>query len=39
MFGKIKIIKNIPEDRHKRGLVLDFTVAENTILQNYKEDR
>ena len=34
-----KGIKNIPEDRHKRGLVLDFTVAENTILQNYKEDR
>lgn len=34
-----KGIKNIPEDRHKRGLVLDFTVAENTILQNYREPR
>lgn len=34
-----KGIKNIPEDRHKRGLILDFTVAENTVLQNYKEAR
>lgn len=25
----------IPEDRQKHGLVLDFTVAENTILENY----
>ena len=25
-------IAHIPEDRHKRGLVLDFTVAENSIL-------
>ncbi|KXZ39313.1 simple sugar transport system ATP-binding protein [Alkalithermobacter thermoalcaliphilus JW-YL-7 = DSM 7308] len=28
-------ICNIPEDRQKRGLVLDFTVAENMILENY----
>ncbi len=28
-------INNIPEDRQKRGLVLDFTVAENLILENY----
>lgn len=34
-----KGIKNIPEDRHKRGLILDFTVAENTVLQNYKDKR
>lgn len=34
-----KGIKNIPEDRQKRGLILDFTVAENTVLQNYKESR
>ena len=34
-----KGIKNIPEDRHKRGLVLDFTVAENIVLQNYKDAR
>jgi simple sugar transport system ATP-binding protein len=32
-------IKNIPEDRHKRGLILDFSVAENTVLQNYKDSR
>ena len=25
----------IPEDRHKRGLVLDFSVSENLILKNY----
>ena len=25
----------IPEDRHKRGLVLNFTVSENLILKNY----
>ena len=31
-------INTIPEDRQKRGLVLDFTVAENMILENfYKE--
>lgn len=34
-----KGIKNIPEDRHKRGLILDFTVAENMVLQRYKEAR
>lgn len=28
-------IAHIPEDRQKRGLVLDFTVAENFILENY----
>ncbi|MCD1260449.1 ABC transporter ATP-binding protein [Paenibacillus athensensis] len=25
----------IPEDRQKRGLVLDFTVSENTVLKDY----
>ena len=34
-----KGIKNIPEDRQKRGLVLDYTVAENVVLQNYKESK
>ncbi|MEW9077310.1 ABC transporter ATP-binding protein [Terrisporobacter glycolicus] len=34
-----KGIKNIPEDRQKRGLVLDYTVAENIVLQNYKENK
>ena len=30
-------ISSIPEDRHRHGLVLDFTVAENLILQNHAE--
>lgn len=32
-----KGISSIPEDRQKHGLVLDFSVAENLILQNYGE--
>lgn len=28
-------ISHIPEDRHKHGLVLDFSLAENLILQTY----
>ncbi len=32
-----KKIATIHEDRHKRGLVLDFTVAENAIIENYKK--
>jgi simple sugar transport system ATP-binding protein len=27
-------VSSIPEDRHKHGLVLDFVVAENLVLQN-----
>ncbi len=30
-----KGIAHIPEDRHKHGLVLDYNVAENLILQDY----
>ncbi len=30
-------ITSIPADRQKYGLVLDFTVAENMILQNYEK--
>ena len=30
---------NIPEDRQRRGLVLDFTIAENLILENFDDDR
>lgn len=30
-----KGIGHIPEDRHKHGLVLDFTLEDNMILQNY----
>ena len=33
----LKGVSSIPEDRQKHGLVLDFTVAENMILQNYRE--
>jgi ABC-type uncharacterized transport system ATPase subunit len=28
-------IGHIPEDRHKRGLVLDYSVAENIVLETY----
>ena len=30
-------MSNIPEDRQRRGLVLDFSVAENLILENYDQ--
>jgi simple sugar transport system ATP-binding protein len=33
----LKGVSSIPEDRHKHGLVLDFSVAENMVLQNYRE--
>lgn len=36
-----KVIENgvshIPEDRHKRGLVLDHSLAENSVLGNHRE--
>ena len=28
-------MSHIPEDRHKHGLVLDYTLAENLVLQSY----
>jgi len=28
-------VGHIPEDRHRHGLVLDFSVAENCVLKNY----
>lgn len=31
-------IGHIPEDRHKHGLVLDYSLAENMILQSYFDD-
>lgn len=31
-------IATIHEDRQKRGLVLDFTVAENTVLEKYRTE-
>lgn len=30
-------ISHIPEDRHKYGLILDYTLAENLVLQRYWE--
>jgi simple sugar transport system ATP-binding protein len=30
-------VSSIPEDRHRHGLVLDFSVAENMVLQNVRE--
>lgn len=35
--GFVNGVSSIPADRQKHGLVLDFTVEENMILQNYKE--
>jgi general nucleoside transport system ATP-binding protein len=29
---------HIPEDRHRRGLVLDFSLAENLILHDYEKE-
>jgi simple sugar transport system ATP-binding protein len=31
-------IGHIPQDRHKHGLVLDFTIGENILLQTYYQD-
>lgn len=31
-------ISCIPQDRQKRGLVLDFTISENMILENYHKE-
>lgn len=32
-------VAHIPEDRHKHGLVLDFDVQQNSVLQTYYEKR
>lgn len=32
-------MSHIPEDRHRHGLVLDYTLGENMILQTYFTDR
>lgn len=31
-------LSSIPEDRQKRGLVLEYTIAENLILENYMKE-
>jgi ABC-type uncharacterized transport system ATPase subunit len=33
-----KGLGHIPEDRHKRGLVLDFSIGENIVLQTYYQE-
>ena len=30
-------MSHIPEDRHKHGLILDFTLEQNLVLQRYRE--
>ncbi len=32
-------MSHIPEDRHKHGLVLDFTLEQNMVLQNFRDSR
>ena len=32
-------MSHIPEDRHKHGLVLDFTLEQNMVLQNFQNSR
>ena len=32
-------ISHIPEDRHKHGLILDFTLEDNLVLEKYYEPR
>ena len=30
-------MSHIPEDRHKHGLILDFTLEQNLVLQRFRE--
>lgn len=32
-------LSHIPEDRHKHGLILDYNLAQNMVLQTYFEDQ
>ena len=32
-------VSHIPEDRHKHGLVLDYTLEQNMVLQSFEEPR
>ena len=36
---RLKNLSHIPEDRHKHGLVLDFTLEQNMVLQRFQEPR
>ncbi len=35
--GRGENMSHIPEDRHKHGLILDFTLEQNMVLQRYQE--
>ena len=35
--SRSKNMSHIPEDRHKHGLILDFSLADNMVLQRFKE--
>ena len=37
--GRGENMSHIPEDRHKHGLVLDFTLEQNMVLQRFREPR
>ena len=34
---KMEVMSHIPEDRHKHGLVLPFTLEQNMVLQRYRD--
>ncbi len=36
---RLNHLSHIPEDRHKHGLVLDFSLEQNLVLQRYRENR
>lgn len=36
---RLSNMSHIPEDRHKHGLVLDFTLEQNLVLQRFREKR
>jgi len=38
-YRSVNKISHIPEDRHKHGLILDYNLAENLILQTYFTSR
>ena len=36
---RLENMGHVPEDRHKHGLVLDFTLEQNLVLQRFREKR
>ena len=37
IYQRSKNMSHIPEDRHKHGLILDFTLEQNFVLQRFRE--